>query len=351
MVRNAAALSAGAVLMAAMAVAAGEAAPPPAQGGQVILSESSYWRLLPVWRAPMVRTDKGLEEFKRESSSYASAFVAFSEPPPAEWVGPDFPDREWERWRLDPKRRREVDYGFRQFGAFSPTLAVQCLRGRFRVEDPAGVRGLALSLAYRGGVVAYLNGKEIARGSLPKEGKIEPLTLAEDYPAEAFTTPGTQRGSNLILAEFGHPATFKDRVEKRIRRLPAVAVKPEDLRKGVNVLALEFHRAPYLGSKGLEIEGMNHESVWSTCGLVSLELRADAGAEPNTSRPRGLQVWNSSVMERLGPTEYGDPCEPLGPVVIPAARQGRFTGKVAVTSDQAIKGLQAEAGELVHQDG
>ena len=35
------------------------------------------------------------------------------------------------------------------------------------------------------------------------------LALARDYLPEAFTTPGVQRGSNVILAEFGHPRAIK----------------------------------------------------------------------------------------------------------------------------------------------
>jgi hypothetical protein len=38
---------------------------------------------------------------------------------------------------------------------------------RFGVSDPAKVSGLSLTLAYRGGVVVCLNGKEIWRSHLP----------------------------------------------------------------------------------------------------------------------------------------------------------------------------------------
>ncbi|HUT36061.1 MAG TPA: glycoside hydrolase domain-containing protein [Planctomycetota bacterium] len=321
-------------------VVIGAGAPGP---GQVILDECSYWRAFFTWKTPLVRKDAELRDGPNDS--YGPSFVVQTEPPPDGWREPAFDDSTWLRWRLDRGRRRETDYGFKVFGGYSPPLALLVLRGKFRVDDPAGVRGLKLSLGYRGGVVAYLNGREVARGHLPK-GDIAPQTLAEDYPPEVFLRPDGQ----CIRAEFSDPKKCRDRVEKRIRAIEPVEIPVPALRKGVNVLAVELHRAPYFGN-GLEKENMNHESVWSTCGLAGLELRAEAGVEPNATRPTGLQVWNSSVMSRLTPAEYGDPNEPLGPIVIPGARNGTFTGKLVVTSDGPIRGLKAVASDLAAGEG
>ena len=59
------------------------------------------------------------------------------------------------------------------------------MRGKFAVGDPSRVRGMTLSAEYRGGIVVYLNGREVARGTFPK-GKGDMLELAEDYPLDAF---------------------------------------------------------------------------------------------------------------------------------------------------------------------
>jgi hypothetical protein len=318
----------------------GEGVPQGAPAGQVILDESSYWRCFYTWQTPVRREDNA------QIATPTKSWAAQTQPPPAEWIKPDFSDGQWGRWRRAKPRDRVYDYGFRSpYGSPGPSMALQCLRGRFKVEDPAKVQGMTLALEYRGGAVVYLNGKELARGHLPKEGKIEPLALAEDYPTEAFLRPDGQ----LIMSEFSNPKTYRDRVEKRIRKLEAIAIKSEDLRKGINVLAVESHRAPYIGT-GLERECEGCQSVWSTAGLVSLELRAAAGAEPNLARPKGVQVWNTSVVVRTTPYEHADPFESLGPVVIPAARNGSFTGKLMVSSESALRGVKAESADLVHKD-
>jgi hypothetical protein len=38
-------------------------------------------------------------------------------------------------------------------------LSKVCLRGKFTVTDPEAVQGLALSVAYRGGLVVSVNGQ------------------------------------------------------------------------------------------------------------------------------------------------------------------------------------------------
>ena len=56
-----------------------------------------------------------------------------------------------------------------QFSAPSATLDVYHLqarglcRGKLTVVDPASVRGLALSVGYRGGLIVYVNGREVHR--------------------------------------------------------------------------------------------------------------------------------------------------------------------------------------------
>ncbi|MCX7591231.1 MAG: hypothetical protein N2255_06335, partial [Kiritimatiellae bacterium] len=185
---------------------------------QLVLDEGSWWRCFLMWKTPYVIRESGTRE-PAKSSGDELDFVVETPPPPADWMQSDFPDSSWSRFRLPRTRRPELDYGFWRFGSHGPSLALQCLRAKFTVPDPAAVKSLVLSIAYRGGLVVYLNGKEVARAHLPTSGTLAPDALAEDYPRETFTHEGMERGSNCILAEFGHPTRFKDQLEKRIRRL------------------------------------------------------------------------------------------------------------------------------------
>jgi len=331
-------------LSAAAGAAAGEPATAPAAAGRLVLGESGLWRAFYAWKTPVLRKDGALKEEGRDG--YGPGLVARTDPPPPGWREPDFADSAWSRAQF-PRHGRS-DYGFG--GSGGPTLSALCLRGKFRVDDPAAVRGLALSLAYRGGVAVYLNGKELARQHLPKEGALAADALADDYPAEAFLRADGKCIMSHAVHDIGKVMSDAEGLARRIRELKDLAIKPADLRKGTNLLAVELHRAPYFGN-GLEKEDLNHRSIWGTCGLVSLALRAEAGAEPNVSRPKGLQVWSTSVLRRSGPADWADPLEPSEPVSITACRNGRFTGKVTVACDRPLAGVRAEAGELKRKDG
>jgi hypothetical protein len=321
--------------------AGGETSPAPS--GQMILDEGSPWRMFASWNTPVIRKDTGVSE----DGGVGGMFVTRTAPPPADWAQPDFFDGPWSRWSWGRTRSKVYDYGFAPAGgAPGPTLSLLCVRGKFAVEDPAKVQKLTLSLAYRGGAVVYVNGQEVARANLPKEGKIEPGTLAEDYPAEVFVHDGPpQRGSNCIVAEFGHPVTYKNQLEKRIRSIENVTIDPKLLRKGTNVLAVEIHRAPYFGN-GLAMEGMNHESVWSTAGLVNLALRAEGGAAPNLSRPAGIQVVAWPETRRPSLYDYGSALDKADPVSIVGCQNGAFNGRVMVFSDKAFSGVKAQVSDL-----
>lgn len=323
-------------------VQSGEAARQPS--GQVILDEGSPWRMFASWNTPVVRKDAEL----KEDSGVHHWFAAKTAPPPAEWMQPDFVDNSWSRWSGSTS---EDDYGFVHGRApGGPTLSLLCLRGRFAVEDPATVQKLSLSLAFRGGAVVYVNGQEVARAHLPKEGRIEPGTLAEEYPAECFEHPEVIRGTKSILATWRQPEKYKDQVDKRIRRLESLAIDAKLLRKGVNVLAVDIHRAPYFGN-GLWGDHYNNPSVWSTCGLISLTLRVEGGGGVPTARPRGVQVWSSSDMRRPSPLDYGHPLEKGKPVSIVGCRNGAFDGRVMITSDRPIAGVKAKVSDLRHTEG
>jgi len=57
-------------------------------------------------------------------------------------------------------------------------------------------------------------------------------------------------------------------------------------------------------------------------------------------------VWNLDVAERLLDLDFADPSEPLRPMRLIAARNGVFSGAVAIGSTEPIDGLAGQVGDL-----
>ena len=320
-----------------------------------VLGAKSYWRCFSVRGSELTRTKTKelvhLYEFgaskyvkvKRNGKSVRQAVLnVVKEPsstslPPAGWMKPEFDDGGW-------AHSRGPLYGFEKRRGGYLSVKLLCARGRFEVKDPAGAKGLKLSVAYNGGVVVYVNGKELKRQHLPK-GKLEPLTPAEDYPEDAFLTP------DGLLLRFGYGDTKKypERYAMRPRKLE-VEVPASVLRKGVNVLAVEVHRAPAPESMFTGKTKRVHakSTWWRRLALEKTELTAPAGAAvtANVARPKGLQVWNHSVIQRVADSDYGDPNQPLRPVKLTGVRNGVFSGQVVVGNTGPIGNLKIETGDL-----
>jgi hypothetical protein len=309
-----------------------------------------------------------------------AAKVVSSPLPPAGWRGTDFDDSTWMR------RQGPMMEGYR-------SVALMCVRGKFSVPDPtaAPAAGLSLSVGFRGGLVAYLNGREIGRAAMPA-GAIDANTPADDYPPEVYVNPDgspiNEKWSQVVscqaAAKFGNQ--FKDpqvlsRYQQRCRRLE-VKVPASALQRGVNVLALELHRAV---ANEVMLRAIEHDK-WLTAHVVQNPRMAElmrllggrwwnrvmledvrltaaggtgtgagageaAGIVPNVSRPKGVQVWNESVLSRVLPTHFGDPAEPLRPVRILGVRNGTACGQFVVGSSQAIAGLKVAPTDLKDGQG
>ena len=335
---------------------------PAAGSAQAVLSNASNWRSFTMTRHPVVRVGSDVKPLGFHA--YGGIWVLLegakdispmieSAAPSSGWAAADFDDQSWARSTgpFFPTNRghaycKEVDdAGFLGFEGTHPTLAAVCIRGKFAVADPAAVGDMKLALAYRGGVVVYLNGEEIARANIPDDQKAKGLeALAEDYPREVFV----KEDGKLISWGFGDPTKYYAQLQKRIRRLDGVTVPARLLRKGVNVLAVEAHRSPYHESVfGAVTRGRGYEINWCTVGVMRVELTvAGAGAQANVARPAGLSVWNQDTGKRVNPADYGDPCEPLRPIRLVGARNGVFSGELVVGSPSMIRNLKVVAGEL-----
>ena len=320
----------------------------PAGGETVVLDTSGFWRFYLTLRTPVVRDGEALREIG----------AACNTPPPAkDWIGAELDDSGWVRLAGAPfaswshwDSAAQANVGFVYCHHSSLALAQLCLRGKFHVDDPAKAQRMKLAVTYRGGAAAYVNGKEVARSHLPREGALAPETPAAMYPRDAYYL----ENGNLPQG-YGRKGSKSERLQLRLR-IMEIDVPPHALRKGTNVLALSLHRAPLPTDVYEKLKGMRHDRnfcLWDACGLHSVRLSAPAtdAVRANATRPAGIQLWNSSLLASDTDLDWGDPHEPLKPVRIVGTRNGTFSGKVLLGSDSALRGLKASISDLAGPRG
>ncbi len=317
---------------------AGAAAAPAASGRTTVMGADSLWRCFVVRGSELARKKSGelchLYEFGggRSMKSLAQSEVpvaSYTALPPTEWRSADFDDGAWTRARGPFYAFTRNKWGL--VGSYLP-ISLVCLRGRFQVDDPARVKDLRLSLEFEGGAVVYLNGKELTRSHMPK-GELKPETPAEDYPDKASVAPD----GFLLRKRYGDLKKYPELFKLRTRRISELNIPGSALRKGVNILAIELHRAP--GNEAMftgKAKRVHPRSTWwSRIGLVNVALTSPVAIK--STRPAKLTIWNQQVIERVTTADRGDPNEKLRPIVIKGVRNGAFSGKVLVGSNAAIK--------------
>lgn len=347
---------------------ANEPAPGPAGAEQkrTLLGNSSYWRLHVSLRRPVV-TPSALHAERVEADgveadgpavlpvvvsyrSYPGIEQITTPAAPVDWARPDFDDSAWPRARAGQRWPGSIlRVVFRPAVRFS--VSTICLRGKFAVADLSALNTLKLSLRYRGGVVVYLNGREVARQDVPND-KLDANTPAAPYPAEAFVDaqdkpiPGPYHAAKRIQAG---ETDLAERISRRDRMLGPLTMPRELLRKGTNVLALELHRSDYHASalSWFRRPYLERGCAWVPAGLLEVNLQAEGGGGvPNVARPQGLQVWNENSGNRVTVLDHGDADEPLRPIAMVGAGNGAFSGKVVLGSTRPITGLSAVPSDL-----
>lgn len=317
---------------------------PLANGGPVtILDGSGVWRALCSWNSPLVQTDEGVGERRvsgrRVAAEARGDFRFMTLYPPAGWTRVDFDDSIWCRRHFLVKYSNGEWDSRAGGGSGSPYLRQLSLRGNFTVADPRKVGSLRLTLAYRGGAAVYLNGTELARADLP-EGKLDPGSPAGMYPLKAYLKadgkPWSWWNDRQVIGKEAYPL--------RVRRIEKLAVPAKLLKEGFNVLAVEIHAAPFPEV----FADPNVGPAWATCGLIEVRLQAARaeGIVPNVARPKGLRVWNTDIIESVRDMDWADPHEKLRPISLAGARNGRYSGRIVVSSDKPIAGLQASMSDL-----
>jgi hypothetical protein len=333
-------------------------APPMAGNGAsadtaVVLDEDTLWRHFHVMGASHYRNN-ATGKLERATITWAPggwpwtpvAQALFSPLPPADWISPTFDDGAWPRLSW-PQPVTAPPYFVPQPYVHLYDTVVVLARGKFEIKNPAQVKSCTFSLDYWGGVVVYVNGKEVVRQHLP--GNMTNMeAVAEDYPTEAFFRPD---GKPLNTDDDKN----RDRLALRVRQLREVKIPTSLLRQGVNVVAIEDHAAPALDPAIMKFKG-GRFTGWPPIGLLSARLTVSpASAAPMVGRvglsgpaPRSLQVWNRATYDAVTVFDHGDPAEPLRPIVINAARNAAFSGRLMVGADGPIKGLKASVGDLAN---
>ncbi|MBN2584819.1 MAG: hypothetical protein JXL80_17275 [Planctomycetes bacterium] len=333
-----------AAVFALLLIAPGPVADAQRRGGGneartfTVLDLTSPWRLHESLKPPLVRQGSSTKPLEMPQR-----WMNWESPePPADWTRPEFDDRAW-------------FYGPASRAGTTPRLARLCLRGRFTVTDPAKVRSLKLSLAYHGGAIVYVNGKELKRGDVA----VGVAKAVKDYPESAFITRQNDYlapdGAYLNGKPSGKAdADAEQRRKAWQRELSDVAVPSSLLRRGENVVAVEILRTPYdfrkVKSPGADFP---YEFTWYTCQLLDVQLAAasDNGLVSSAVRPEGLQVFNSNPLAGDFDVDFGNPAEPLRPIVLTGAANGSFSGKVVVGSTKPLGRLAAKAGALAGPGG
>jgi len=327
---------------AVLSLAAAAAAQPAKQAddGEVILGVGGYWRqhvtLMPPLVSAAAAKAAGLEADEQarrlKVRTRRSKLLALpTVPPAAGWTKPDFDDGAWNRVM------GVYSTGYQEVGQV-------CRRGKFVVSDPAAVSELTLEIGYVGGVVVYLNGREVLRESMPA-GELTPRTPARDYPLDAFLVASGERKGKLLHSYYDRKLT--EQFALRDRRAGPAALPVELLRKGVNVLAVELHSSNY-PAKCLK-QGVGQ---FAAIGLKRLFLRAkapDGAVTPAVARRPGFRVFNAEITEEVTQLDYATPGEPLKPMQIAGLPNGRWSGQVVVASTEPIEGLSARMGPLVRE--
>jgi hypothetical protein len=338
---------------AAGGLAADPAAPAKPAGtqaavdGTAVLDHSTLWRFWRVTGPSRVRKPDGKLAFFSLGGGHqwgTEISEARYSALPGDWAAPAFDDSAWPRERLpQPLLPELAPAGESQKAADNPIdVVATCLRARFEIKDPAKVKSCRLSMDYWGGVVVFVNGKEALRRHIQSGGTTVADTLVEDYPVEAWTNPD----GKLIPIRKDVRKEIQARVAQRDRRLRDVEIPSAVLRSGTNVVAIMAFAAP------IDVRGLGaYWDYWPPIGVLTARLTVEPVGAASGPRPQAIHVWNVAAYDTVTAFDYGDPSQPLRPIVVRAGRNTVFSGRLMVSSDQPIKGLKVTVTDLPSKAG
>ncbi len=274
-----------------------------------LLTEQSKWETFTVWQGPIVGTSTA----PRIATGYGWSPFAATAAPDSAWMQTDYVTKGW--------TRESLPFGDGNMERFVNMANID-LRGSFYVADPAKVKQLNLKLGYRGGVVVYLNGKEIARKNLP-EDELKTSTLAEDYPDEVYAGMG-----------------------EKLARNAEISLPVNELRKGTNVLALGYFRSTFHpGAKN----SRKYATVW--VDSIELSVSPDDAATTSPADRAPVRLDNASVLAEVDANWQNDTGAKLTPIRLIAPRNGVASGQVVLLSATPLTGVKATMSALKPEIG
>jgi hypothetical protein len=286
---------------------------------------------------------------------------SITEPPAGGWRSPEFDDSTWFHLRKPDGVGSPA-----QFTCGAPErngwLRGVFLRFRFEIPDPAVAGDVTFSADYIGGIRAFVNGEEIARGHLPA-GDLDAQTMAEQYPQEAYVATfadlsekekaafkGKEPPPTQVIKSADELTPAGSRLYKlRNRTIDSMVIPQKLLRKGTNVLAIELRAAPlhpyvlkdWFGYRAVE------DRQWEHARLSRLELRCASKDVPSSlTRPKGVQIWAEDMTRRLFAPEYLEPGASPAVVRLTGARNGTYSAQVVVGAGKDLTGVRLIATEL-----
>lgn len=316
--------------------------PMPAADRLIVLNGDSCLRLQMGVRSPELVDADGNVHPPVGKDGRSAAAEDLTPTPLDAWRDVTFDDRDWAREQ--PPLGVTTHYNVGYLASNHDSIWA---RAKFHVDDPAKAGDLELSLSYVGGVVVYVNGRELTRCDMPA-GEVTRPMQANRYPDEAYVD-----AEGFRLQD---PKKDADRYALRLRRLEAAVIPTSMLRAGVNVLAILVRRAPLAEvattSKFEKLTYRGMPGYFNHCRLLDMELSAAAGAavRPNTARPGGVQVWTADAQDMVQAWHYGDPNE-RPEVRLSAPRNATVSGVVVISSTDPLKSAKVTAGDLAGPGG
>jgi len=290
------------------------------------------------WRDHAVLTLRGARAFNPSPAP----------PPPDDWMTAEFGDAAWVRQRTPFQGGRHPQITSPILGQYLESVDLRLqqtyYRARFLVHDQKAAGNLTLRLTYSGGVRAFLNGHEIARGHLPA-GQLLPEAPGAGYPAAAY------KANSARLCR---------------RTIGPIKIPPARLRKGVNVLAIEvrascFH--PIVLTNPIQGNWGGPKRPWPHARLFKIELGPGSKAVPPAGRrPGGVQVWVEDIHHRTVSSDFLPLGEEPGTVRLVGARNGTYSAQIVVghgvhsapgtvPDTKPLAGLRAAPRELTKTGG
>lgn len=338
--------------------------------GQAVLWTRSYWRYHYTFR-PAHSYDPASGSLTFLPTRYGALNTGptgnrlATPEPPSDWAKAEFDDSGWPVLRAPMPWMPEMDQDGN--GPYSPhVIRKACGRARFLVPDPSKVGKLTLDIRYHGGVIVSVNGTEVGRAHIAKDGALAAEGFAEPYPEEAYRDPQAKSGWGWWDAGLPyHEWRYLDKPDTlaaiarisaiRIRQLK-VEIPRSVLRAGANVLAVENRLSPaleFLSKKGERTVSLNINKI-PHIGITDISLAPDV---PGTvvsadSRPAGTQAWVRDMHQWTLDEDFLEPGVTASRTIrLVAPRNGVCSGQAVIGTTVDLPSPAAAVADLAGPGG